>query len=219
MQTRIFRERKINQPPGEIPRNPERAWALGDAARGTSQSINNKHLCTIHPGQCPTFWLRTARNLSVHDVLDEILVGDVPVSVLEWPDEELGLLLVHDVSEVGHDLSELTAEHHLVALTIETLEHLYEVGVVGDGGSFLELLVDGDEGGEVDTGLVELGVLEDFLHVGGERVEGEGLQELDDVTAVDLVVADVVVEDEGVLQLFQLFVGDFSHDGCRDVVS
>merc|ERR1719412_2529960 len=91
-------------------------------------------------------------------------------------DEEVDVLLVHGVTEVVHDLSELTAEHHLVAFPIEALEHLHEIGVVGDGGSLLELLVDGDEGGEVDTGLVQLRVLQNFLHVGGEWVEGQGLQ-------------------------------------------
>merc|ERR1712206_12762 len=114
------------------------------------------------PGACPSQEYNTdvpqrwINFLSVHDELDEVFVGDVSVCVLEWSDEELDVLLFHGVTEVVHDLSEFTAEHHLVAFPIEALEHLHKVSVVGDGWSFLELLVDGDEGGEVDARLVEL---------------------------------------------------------------
>merc|ERR1719481_698199 len=142
------------------------AGAHGGGGRGAC-------VCREYNTDVPQRWINF---LSVHDEFDEVFVGDVSVCVLEWSDEELDVLLLHGVTEVVHDLSEFTAEHHLVAFTIEALEHFHKIGVVGDGGSFLELLVDGDEGGEVDARLVELRVLQHFLHISGKGVEGEGLQ-------------------------------------------
>merc|ERR1719206_1295958 len=52
------------------------------------------------------------------------IIGDVSVTVLQGGYEEPGFLVRHRVTQVGHDLSEFTAEHHLVAFTVEALEHL-----------------------------------------------------------------------------------------------
>ena len=154
--------------PGRGHREPENHRGVRERI-GADTSSNN--LCTPRAGT-----RSSGKKLSVHDELDEVFVEDVSVSVLQGGDEELGFLVRHRVTQVGHDLSEFTAEHHLVAFTVEALEHLHQVSMVGNGGSLLELFVDGHEGGEVHARLVQGGVFEDFLHVSGQGVQGERLQ-------------------------------------------
>lgn len=149
-------------------------------------------------------------HLTAHYHSNELFIVNVTLRVFLVLEELLNLIIGQLLAQRGEQMSQLSRGNETAGVLIEVAQPLDEV-VSRVGGTLLrDGLVDRQEHLERHA-LVRLQLHGELLHVRLGRILAQRAQALADLLLLDLAIAAVIEQVEGLLEFSQLIFGEICH--------